>query len=191
MTEYAHAAMLRPWLKRKASGKAVFEFRVNQLARMVRRDLKAAAIAEPGKYDFHGLRHTFVSLLVRSGASIKAVETLARHANPSMSLGVYAHVGIFDLTQGLEGLKGLSHALPTACVPMGLTGTDAIPVDHSETPENKALLSPGGTSRNLHFGLIDEAQNSDSVVQTTLALLSGRGSRSAGAIAAGFPSRCS
>lgn len=125
-------------------------FRASELRSLTPEDFDLAATPPTITCAFHSLRHTFVSLLVRSGASIEAVQTLAGHANPSMTLGAYAHVRIFDLEQGLEGLKGLSHVLPTACVPLGLTGTDATPVDHSETPgkqsQSRSLLPGEGLS---------------------------------------------
>jgi hypothetical protein len=53
--------------------------------------------------------------------NIKVVQTLARHADPAMTLGIYTHVGVFDLARGLDGL---AHILPTIVVSKGLTGTD-------------------------------------------------------------------
>lgn len=79
------ADFLRSWVRVKAAGKPVFGFRVDNLARMIRVDLGAAGVERPGDYDFHCLRHTFVSMLVWSGASIKTVQTIARHADPFMT----------------------------------------------------------------------------------------------------------
>ncbi len=121
------ADFLRPWVQGKASGSPVFAFRIDNAARMLREDLEAAGIAQPGDYDFHCLRHTYVSMLVRSGVSIKTVQALARHADPAMTLGIYTHVGIHDLARGLDGL---AHTLPTPCVSKGLTGTDPAPVKY-------------------------------------------------------------
>jgi integrase len=117
------ADLLRPWVRGKALGSPVFAFRIDNAARMVREDMEAAGIEKPDDYDFHCLRHTYVSMLVRSGVSIKTVQALARHADPAMTLGIYTHVGIFDLARGLEGL---AHVLPTSCVSKGLTGTDGV-----------------------------------------------------------------
>jgi integrase len=119
------ADLVRGWVVGKAPGTPLFDFRVDNAARMVREDLQAAGIASPGDYDFHCLRHTYVSMLVRSGVSIKTVQALARHADPAMTLGVYTHVGVHDLARGLDGL---AHILPAPCVSAGLTGTDPTPV---------------------------------------------------------------
>jgi integrase len=119
------ADLLRSWVDGKASGTPVFAFRVDNAARMLRKDLEAAGVERPEDFDFHCLRHTYVSMLVRSGASIKTVQALARHADPAMTLGVYTHVGIQDLARGLDGL---AHTLPTPCVSNGLTGTDNAPM---------------------------------------------------------------
>jgi hypothetical protein len=99
---------------------------------MVREDLEAAGMEDAGDYGLHCLRHTYVSMLVQSGASIKVVQTLARHHDAAMTLGIYSHVGVFDLARGLDGL---AHILPTPCVSKGRTGTDDTPV----------ISSPGRT----------------------------------------------
>jgi integrase len=119
------ASLLRLWIRGKAPVKPVFGFRIDNAARMLREDLEAAGVDQPEVCDFHCLRHTYVSLLVRSGVSIKVVQTLARHADPAMTLGIYTHVGVFDLARGLDGL---AHILPTLWVSKGLTGTDRAPV---------------------------------------------------------------
>ena len=119
------AELLRPWLRGKPLGSRLFSFRIDNAARMVREDLEAAGVEDAAMYGLHNLRHTYVSMLVKSGASIKVVQILARHHDAAMTLGVYSHVGIFDLAKGLEGL---AHILPTPCVSKGLTGTDDAPV---------------------------------------------------------------
>ena len=121
------ADFLRPWVRGKASACPLFSFRIDNAARMVREDMEAAGIAQPEDYDFHCLRHTYVSMLVQSEVSIKTVQALARHADPAMTLGIYTHVGIHDLARGLDGL---AHTLPTPCVLNSLNGTDATPVKY-------------------------------------------------------------
>lgn len=114
------ADMLRPWLEGKAPGKPLFTYTITNLARMLREDLEVAGVQESESYDFHCLRHTYVSMLVKSGCNIKVAQTLARHSDPALTLGVYSHVSLFDITKGLEGL---AHTLPTSIVSLGLEGT--------------------------------------------------------------------
>jgi integrase len=45
----------------------------------------------PG-FRFHDLRHTFVSLLIRSGADVRQVASWAGHSSPVVTLNVYAHL---------------------------------------------------------------------------------------------------
>src|SRR3954467_7038250 len=59
---------------------------------------------DEGVADFHSLRAYFVSALVRSGATIKEVQTLARHAKPQTTLNHYAKVSVRDLRGALEAL---------------------------------------------------------------------------------------
>jgi integrase len=119
------AEMLRPWLAEKAPGQPVFVLRRFQIPRVIRRDLQAAGIENAPDFDFHSLRHSFITAVVKSGCSVKVAQTLARHANPALTMNVYTHLGIHDLTQGLEGLAS---TLPPLSVPLGHTGTDDNPV---------------------------------------------------------------
>ena len=41
---------------------------------------------------FHGLRHTFISQLVRQGENIKVIQRKARHKNVQMTLDKYSHL---------------------------------------------------------------------------------------------------
>ena len=56
--------------------------------------------------DFHSLRHYFITSLERSGISPKMAQTLARHSDIRLTLGVYAHVGLNHQTEAIAGLPG-------------------------------------------------------------------------------------
>lgn len=40
---------------------------------------------------WHSFRHTFSTLLVGNGEDVKTAQSLLRHANPNITLGIYAH----------------------------------------------------------------------------------------------------
>ena len=61
--------------------------------------------------DFHSLRHFFITSLERSGISPKMAQTLARHSDIRLTLGIYTHVGLRDQTLAIEALPS-----PTATV---------------------------------------------------------------------------
>lgn len=44
-----------------------------------------------GVCTFHGLRHTAITLANECGASVKALQGFARHSDPRMTMGIYAH----------------------------------------------------------------------------------------------------
>jgi integrase len=58
----------------------------------------------PEKVRFHDLRHTVASLLLSKGHSLKAVSQRLGHANPTMTLRVYAHTMPNDDAKLAEGL---------------------------------------------------------------------------------------
>ena len=57
--------------------------------------------------DFHALRHTYITRLVSSGASVKVAQELARHSTPMLTIGRYAHTRLHGLTQALDNLPGV------------------------------------------------------------------------------------
>ncbi len=125
------AMTLRPWLAARPPGRPVWPGRwPEKAAAMFRVDLRRARAAwiretaDPGErrrrrdsdflaevdaagrvLDFHATRHTYISRLVQSGASVKVCQELARHATPTLTIGRYAHVRLSDLAAALAGLE--------------------------------------------------------------------------------------
>jgi integrase len=54
--------------------------------------LKRAGIQAPGRLSLHSLRHGFASLLIAEGMNVVFVSRQLGHANPTITLGVYAHL---------------------------------------------------------------------------------------------------
>ena len=76
-------------------------------SRMTDQDLKAAGIpkwTEEGKVDFHAFRVSYVSLVVETGADLKAAQSLARHTTPELTMNVYARVRGSKLTEVAEAV---------------------------------------------------------------------------------------
>jgi integrase len=117
------AALLAPWIAGKVPGKPVFA--VNDLrqntARWMRKDLAAAGIRyvnEDGEIaDFHALRHTYVTEVVRAGATVKEAQTLARHSAPEVTFRVYAHAHPHDLSRTLERMQSTEVVTAIAAEP--------------------------------------------------------------------------
>ena len=160
------ADLLRPWLDARPARKPVFGTMPRKTARMMRKDLLAAKEqwvrevksadarrqrtdssflayrdAAGRVADFHALRHTYVSRLVKSGANVRVAQELARHSTPILTLGRYAHVEIIDQTKALA-------ALPSIGTPDGgreavrATGTDDEAVsDEEDEPRARSALS--------------------------------------------------
>ena len=69
------------------------------------RDYKAAGIAiktDAGRATWHSLRKCYVNALVRTGADVKTIMTLARHSSAQLSMEVYASADPARLRQGVE-----------------------------------------------------------------------------------------
>ncbi|MFM8250608.1 MAG: tyrosine-type recombinase/integrase [Planctomycetota bacterium] len=61
-----------------------------------------------GRYaDFHATRHTFITNLEKAGVSPRLAQTLARHSDIRLTMSVYTHVGLADVTGAVEALGGI------------------------------------------------------------------------------------
>jgi hypothetical protein len=90
-------------------------------AAMLREDLKAAGIGyeDDGRvFDFHALRHQFISSLAKAGVHPKTAQELARHSTITLTLDRYSHVGLYDQGAALASLPTVEAAAVRA------TGTD-------------------------------------------------------------------
>jgi len=52
----------------------------------------------------HSCRHLFITSLERAGISPKMAQTLARHSDIRLTLGVYTHVELDDQTAAIGAL---------------------------------------------------------------------------------------
>jgi integrase len=97
---------------------------------MLKRDLKAAEIPykdEKGRFaDFHALRYTFITNLVKSGVTPKLAQMLARHSTIDLTMNVYTSLTVYDQASALESLPpilSLRHQNHPR-IPVKATGTD-------------------------------------------------------------------
>ena len=152
------AEALRPWLAGKPRGVPVCPVPKGRGGLLLRADMEAARAAwlaesrspaerarrEASDFlravdsarrvaDFHGLRHTFISRVVASGASVKVAQELARHSTPTLTIGRYAHARLHDLSAALEGIPGPTPGREAEA--LRATGTTDAP--------------PGGVKQNL------------------------------------------
>jgi len=132
--------LLRPWLMDKTSEESVFhmsDVAWHKTVKMMRRDLAAAGIRYRDSAglvaDFHALRHTYISNIVRSGASVKICQDLARHSDPKLTLGVYTHLQLHDKTAALEALPPVNENKPER-ESRKATGTDDVALIPTKTP---------------------------------------------------------
>jgi Ni,Fe-hydrogenase III small subunit len=60
---------------------------------------------ENGLYaDIHSNWHTFITNLERAGVSPRTAQSLARHSDIRLTMGVYTHVGLSDQASAIESL---------------------------------------------------------------------------------------
>ena len=79
--------------------------------KMLRRDLEEAGTPyqdSSGRFaDFHALRHTYITNVVKGGASPKVAQSLARHSKITLTMDTYTHMSLYDQRGALENLPSL------------------------------------------------------------------------------------
>jgi hypothetical protein len=137
---------LRPWLTGRFRSAPVFATAhlEDKTADMMRFDLKRAEVdptdANGRVRDFHALRHTFVSNVVRAGATVKEAQALARHATPDITFRVYSHVQRHDLARVLANVPAIGAPKTSSTEVARKTGTDG--ADSVEGCQQKRQHSP-------------------------------------------------
>jgi integrase len=132
------AAALRDYLQGRPAGVPLWPGNWwKRGADMLRIDLDAAGIPYavegpdgPLYADFHALRHSFVALLEKSGATLKEAMQLARHSDPKLTMAVYGRAQLHDLGRAVERLPDLMAGPGTEAV--AATGTDGAAPDSSD-----------------------------------------------------------
>jgi len=118
------------------------------LSRIFRRDLEFAKIPqtdERGHYaDLHALRHTFLTWAARSGASLIAVQKLARHTDVKLTAAVYTHLKLSDLAGVVEAMPMLDGHSQGAAQAMGGIDSEGITPDNTHVPLSLSLSPPDG-----------------------------------------------
>ncbi len=115
------ALSLRDWLKGLSPADKLFPLLGRKkLSEMIQKDLKRAGIpyrTEEGIADFHAAgRHTYITQLLRSGASLPEAKELARHTDVKMTMR-YTHIGIQDQAKAVAKLpvpKSSPNPVPAA-----------------------------------------------------------------------------
>jgi integrase len=102
-------------------------------AEMLRIDLEAAGVPYvvegpdgPLFADFHALRHSYIALLDKSGATLKEAMQLARHSDPKLTAAVYGRAQLHDLGEAVRRLPPLLAGPGCEGQEMQATGTDPV-----------------------------------------------------------------
>ncbi|MGI5187131.1 tyrosine-type recombinase/integrase [Promicromonospora sp. CA-289599] len=77
---------------------------------------RALTAAELSGFTFHDLRHYYASLLIRHGASVKAVQARLGHKNASETLDTYSHLWPDEEEQTRTAIDLVLSSRPTKSV---------------------------------------------------------------------------
>jgi hypothetical protein len=80
--------------------------------------------------DFHSLRHWFITSLARAGVSPKMAQTLARHSDIRLTLGIYTHVEQADRSAAIGSLPAPPAETVVQIEDVSATEADSSDADH-------------------------------------------------------------
>ena len=114
---------LRDWLTGKPAGAPVWSgkwAKGKEGSSMLRADLERAGIPYRDErelyFDFHALRHTFISHLAKSNVPPKLAQVLARHSTITLTMDRYAHVEFREQAEVMRTLPPVMEGgLEPAC----------------------------------------------------------------------------
>jgi integrase len=141
------AAVLRDYLTGRPDGAPLWTGNWwKNAADMLRIDLDATGVPYavegpdgPLYADFHSLRHSYIALLEKSGATLKEAMQLARHSDPKLTMAVYGRAQLHDLGWAVERLPDLFSG--PGAEAEAATGTDGAytPLTHTIDGERGVL----------------------------------------------------
>ncbi len=116
------------------------------------RDLKRAGIpptdAHGAKYDFHALRHTFITMMNAAGVAPRVAMSLARHSDMKLTMKVYTNANGLPLAAGVAALPSFSvpetatpQATPAPVVSGQNGGFSVAPSRKLENPRDSASVA--------------------------------------------------
>src|SRR5262249_27716810 len=148
------AVDLRSFLGKSAPNAPAFHIPGRfHMGRVFRKDVEAAGIAyrdaDGRVFDFHGLRHTFITNLARGGVHPKTAQQLARHSTITLTMDRYSHTVREELSDALDVLPDLTGPAREA---VRATGTDGGHVPTTIRPD----IPEGGRGQSKN-----EDQNED------------------------------
>jgi integrase len=131
--------LLNGWLTDLAPGEKLFPgIGRKKLSDMIRKDLERAGIAyrtDEGIADFHAAgRHTYITQLLRNGATVPETRELARHSDVKMTMR-YTHIGMDDRAKAVAKLP--IAALQMRCISGGADGLSVAPDGSSAAQDER------------------------------------------------------
>lgn len=143
------AAMVREWQNGVPKKRKLFPGLAGKKTwLMVRKDLERVGIpyrTDEGIADFHAAgRHTHITELLRSGATLPETQKLARHSEIKMTMK-YAHIGLQDQANAVNALKapGMSEKTSDAALQMRcISGVSNSPSLTSADKEDTKKCNP-------------------------------------------------
>jgi integrase len=88
-------------------------------------------------FDFHALRHQYISNLAVAGVHPKLAQVLARHSTITLTMDLYSHVGPADAAAALDELPALPVIATTQLTPLSTTADQTF----ANQPETSVSLT--------------------------------------------------
>ena len=154
------AERLRKWLAARPSGPTISSEPQllwpgswsRHAAKMLRGDLAAAEIDfrdDAGRvFDFHALRHQFISNLAEAGVHPRTAQELARHSSIDLTMKRYTHLAMRNVVGAVESVPD---PMTKASTTLRATGTDDDQVFDQSKGDARVTAKATGQGQNCHL----------------------------------------
>ena len=87
--------------------------------------------------DIHCLRHTFITMLAKSGVSLQVAQKAARHSSPLLTANIYTHIDLDDIAEAVNKLPAVGATQDIQANVAAMIGESAV----SLKPKFQSLLA--------------------------------------------------
>lgn len=122
----------RPGRLKQGQDAPAFETLPRNFSRTFKLAVKAAKLRDPASISPYTLRHSFATLALESGASVKVVQSLLRHRTPTLTLNTYAHAADSSARSAV-GRLGIGVARVLDIPISDVTAQDGHTIEHEAT----------------------------------------------------------
>jgi hypothetical protein len=107
--------------------------------------------------EVHALRHTYITRVVSSGATVRVAQDLARQSSPTLTISRYAHTRLYDLSAALDGIPDTDGPTENDIALKDIATDNVVAESQPHNPRNRHSNAAQNTSTDVELETIVNA----------------------------------